>query len=124
MALTPGLVAVWLVLPAAQAWALLLFGLVFGVAIGGFSALTPALMADYFGAGSVGGVIGIAYTGTGLGALIGPWLTGVMYDRTGSYQPALILGAVAAAVATLAVLRLRDPTKTPARLVSTGRPGR
>ena len=65
-------------------------------------------MADYFGAGSVGGVIGIAYTGTGLGALIGPWLTGVVYDRTGSYQPALILGAVAAAIATLAVLRLRD----------------
>ena len=98
----------WLALPVARVWPLLLFGFAFGITFGGFSALCPVLMADYFGTSYVSGTIGVFYTGAAFGSLAGPWLAGVLYDRTGSYQPAILVGALAATLAAAVVLRIRD----------------
>ena len=92
---------------------MLIFGGIFGLAIGGFSALGPVLVADYFGTGSISTTLGTLYTGFGLSSLAGPWLAGALYDRIGSYQPAIVLGAVTALVASAAVFRLRDPRPAP-----------
>jgi MFS family permease len=53
--------------PALQGFA---FG--FGVLQGGFVALLPAFAADGFGARSVGGVLGVLYTGRGIALLAAP----------------------------------------------------
>jgi MFS family permease len=79
----------------------------FGVSYGGFIALSPAVMADLFGTGAMGRLVGIQYTSAGIGALVGPPLAGLAVDGTGSYRWA-IGGAMALAFAGWAVLgRLR-----------------
>src|SRR5262249_35173561 len=48
-------------------WPLALFGFIFGSAYGGWVALLPAVVMDYFGGRNVSGIIGILYTSAGIG---------------------------------------------------------
>ena len=111
MAVMGALMLGWLVVPLAFVWPLLVLGFLWGIVYGQFVTLSAALMADYFGTRHVGGTIGVFYTGAGLGSLLGPWLAGWIFDSTGTYWPAILLGASTAALASVAVLRLRDPAQ-------------
>ncbi len=53
-------------------WPLAVFAFVFGTAYGGWVALLPAVVMDYFGGRNVSGLIGILYTSAAFGTLIGP----------------------------------------------------
>lgn len=66
-------------------WPLALFAFLFGVAYGGWVALLPAVVMDYFGGRNVSGIIGILYTSVGFGTLIGPSAAGFAFDATHSY---------------------------------------
>lgn len=109
-AFTAGLIGVmmiwWLLMPADWVWALLVFGFLFGTAYGGFVALSPTVVADYFGARAVSGIIGVFYTGAGFGNFLGPWLAGRFYDATRDYTIPLIIGAVTALLAAGAIMLL------------------
>src|SRR5438105_8786825 len=59
---------------------LAVFAVLFGAAYGGFIAIGPAVNAELLGADHLGGKVGVAYTAAGLGALVGPPLTGVTVD--------------------------------------------
>jgi MFS family permease len=102
---------VWLVLRVAWVWPLLAWAAVFGAVYGTFVALGPAVIADTFGARAVSGTLGVYYTGAGVGAFLGPWLAGTLFDRSGSYAPAILVGAVAAVLATAAVCQVRQPAR-------------
>jgi OFA family oxalate/formate antiporter-like MFS transporter len=102
------LMALWPVVPVLLVWPLLVFGFFVGAAYGQFVALCPSLMVDYFGTRHIGSLVGVYYTGAGIGSLIGPWLAGAIFDRTGSYVPAILTGAVTAAAGAVMVLRLQD----------------
>ncbi|HEX2172164.1 MAG TPA: MFS transporter [Dehalococcoidia bacterium] len=117
MVATAVMMAVWIVLPVTQVWALLLFGFAFGTAYGGFVALSAVVMPDYFGTSYVSGLIGVFYTAAGIGGLIGPWLAGGVFDRTGYYQPAILFGAATATIGAVLVARLPDPAQAQARYV-------
>lgn len=65
-----GSMAVWAL--AESMVALQGFALVFGALQGGFVALLPAFTADSFGGRSIGGVIGLIYTGRGVALLLAP----------------------------------------------------
>ena len=97
----------WLV--AKDLWSLTLFALVFGAAYGGYVALAPPLIADFFGARHVGSILGILYTGPAFGALIGPTLAGAIYDLRDSYALPIAFGAATSLLATVLVLGLRPP---------------
>ena len=86
-------------------WPLAIFALVYGLFYGGFVALSPAVLADYFGARNAASMIGILYTSVALGTLIGPTVAGFAFDASHSYMlPILIsVGANFAAAAILAV---------------------
>jgi MFS family permease len=105
------LMAVWLVLRMTGIWPLLAWAAVFGAVYGTFVALSPAVIADTFGARAVSGILGVYYTGAGVGAFLGPWLAGTLFDRTGSYAPAILVGGVAAVLATVAVCQVRRPAR-------------
>ncbi|SFR64757.1 Sugar phosphate permease [Marinobacter daqiaonensis] len=88
---------------------LAIFGLTFGTFYGGFVALMPALVMDYFGGRNVSGIIGVLYTSVALGTLVGPTAAGYAYDLTQDYTLA-ILGSIAVnLVAALAVATLPRP---------------
>ncbi|MFX9058277.1 MFS transporter, partial [Acinetobacter baumannii] len=83
-----------------------IFALVFGLAYGGFVALAPALIADYFGARDIAGIIGWLYSSVAVGTLAGPSLAGLAYDLTGSYAWPIILSGVFSGIAAAMVFRL------------------
>lgn len=66
-------------------WPLAVFALLFGTAYGGWVALLPAVVMDYFGGRNVSGLIGILYTSAGIGTLIGPAAAGFAFDINKSY---------------------------------------
>jgi MFS family permease len=63
-----------------SAWQVAVFALVFGTCYGGFVALAPALVVDYFGERNASGLIGISYTAVALGTLAGSPLAGYAFD--------------------------------------------
>ena len=83
---------------------LAVFALVYGVFYGGFVALAPAVVIDYFGGRNAGSLIGILYTSVAFGTLVGPTFAGYAYDISHSYLlPILIsVGANFVAAAILA----------------------
>jgi MFS transporter, OFA family, oxalate/formate antiporter len=92
---------IWLVSTAF--WPLAAFAFLFGVAYGGWVALLPAVVMDYFGGRNVSGIIGILYTSVGFGTLIGPTAAGFAFDITHSYTLP-ILASVAANVIAAAII--------------------
>ena len=88
---------------------LFVFAIAFGVAYGGFIALSPAVMAELFGTAGMGRVVGVLYTSAAFGALIGPPIAGLIIDRTGSYRWAITAAMVLAFAGWAVLLRLRQP---------------
>ena len=67
-------------------WGLAAFSFVYGVFYGGFVALLPAFVADYFGGKNIGAITGVLYTSVAFGTLIGPSAAGFAFDLRHSYM--------------------------------------
>ncbi len=93
---------IWLL--SVSLWPLAFFALVFGVFYGGFVALAPSVLSDYFGGRNASSLVGIAYTSVAIGTLIGPSAAGFAFDLSHSYKlPILVsIGAYVVATAVLA----------------------
>jgi MFS family permease len=78
---------------------LAVFAFLFGVFYGGWVALLPALVMDYFGGRNVGGLIGILYTSVAFGTLVGPSGAGFAFDATHSYTVPILASVLANLVA-------------------------
>ena len=81
----------------------------FGLGWGGNYTMLQGLVADVFGARSLGRILGAITVLDATGGALGPWITGMLYDASGSYQLgfAVIVGLVA--VALIAILLVRLP---------------
>lgn len=95
--------AVWLV--STSLWPLAAFALLFGLFYGGWVALMPAVVADYFPGRNIGGVLGILSLSIAVGTLIGPSAAGFAYDFSHSYTVP-ILASAGSYVAAAAILAL------------------
>lgn len=104
-----GLSCLWW-LASDKAWQLALFALWMGTCYGGFVALGPAVMADYFGVRNVSGIIGALYTGVGVCTLIGAPLAGLAFDLWQSYTLPIVVSAVAALTSGALVWMAEKPT--------------
>jgi MFS family permease len=94
----------WLV--ATGTWSLLGFAFCFGIGYGGFVALIPALTTDYFGVRQTGAIIGLLYTGAGIGTLLGPTLAGLAFDLRHSYTLPILFSAGANVIAVMCMIKL------------------
>lgn len=94
--------AIWAVLSGV--WALAAFAFVFGAFYGGWVAVLPAVVMDYFGGRNVSGIIGILYTSVAFGTLIGPSAVGFAYDVNHSYTLPILISAAANVIAALIVV--------------------
>jgi MFS transporter, OFA family, oxalate/formate antiporter len=93
-------------------WPLAAFAFAFGLFYGGWVALMPAVVADYFGARNLGALIGVISMCIAFGTLIGPSAAGFAFDLRHSYTLpiAASVGAYVIAAAILAsVSRQRAP---------------
>jgi MFS family permease len=80
------------------------FAFAFGVFYGGWVAILPALVVDYFGGRNAGGIIGVLYTSVAFGTLIGPSAAGFAFDLRHSYALP-ICGSVCATVIAAGILK-------------------
>jgi MFS family permease len=84
-------------------WTLAAFAFVYGVFYGGFVALIPALLMDYFGGRNIAAIIGVLYTSVAIGTLIGPSAAGYAFDWNHSYLMPIILSICANIAAAVIV---------------------
>jgi OFA family oxalate/formate antiporter-like MFS transporter len=89
--------AVWAV--ATDFWSLAVFAFAYGVFYGGWVAVLPAVVMDYFGGRNVSAIIGILYTSVAFGTLIGPSAAGFAFDLSRSYTLPILAGIAANIVA-------------------------
>ena len=96
--------AIWL--GAHSYLTLVIFALVIGTGYGGYVALAPAVLAQFFGTGNLGALVGSLYTSNAFGTLIGPPLAGFIIDHTGGYRWAVAAALAMASAAFLVLLPL------------------
>jgi len=89
-------------------WSLGAFAFVFGIFYGGWVAVLPAVVMDYFGGRNVSGLIGILYTSVAFGTLVGPSAAGFAFDFSHSYTVAILVSACANIVAVIIVATIPD----------------
>ncbi len=82
-------------------WPLAIFAFIFGVAYGGWVALLPSVVMDYFGGRNVSGIIGVLYTSAGIGTLIGPSAAGFVFDISHSYTVQILVSAAGNVIAAV-----------------------
>ena len=85
---------------------LYLYAIVFGIGWGGQAVLRHTLCAEAFGLASIGLVMGVLHLVETIGASLGLYLTGHLFDLTGSYTPAFLVG-LAISLIGLALSSLR-----------------
>jgi len=110
-------IAVFLLLPKTEA-VVLVFAAVMGVLWLGTVPLTSGLVAQIFGVRHMSMLFGIVFFSHQVGSFLGVWLGGVVYDRTGSYDPvwlaSIALGLLAALIHLPIVERPLRPAATAA----------
>lgn len=85
----------------------------FGVCFGGGAPGLTTITAEFFGLRSLGVLMGTMMALMGTIGAGGPLLGGAMFDRTGSYGPAYLIGAGFLLAATALVFLLRPPKLAP-----------
>jgi len=78
--------ALFMVLPTEGEWMLYLFAVVYGFGFGGCIASESPIVAELFGLSSHGLILGVISFSFLLGGAFGPFLFGLIFDITGSYQ--------------------------------------
>ena len=95
-------------------WGLAAFAFAYGVFYGGFVAILPALVMDYFGGRNVSGIIGVLYTSVAFGTLIGPSAAGFAFDLSHSYTLPILASVCANLVAAGIMLAMSKVRSDPA----------
>lgn len=98
----------WLI---AHSYALLVvFALVLGVGYGGYVALSPAVLAYFFGTQRLGSVLGALYTSSGIGVLMGPPVAGFIIGHSG-YRWAIAFSLTTGLASYFALLPLDEKSQ-------------
>lgn len=106
---------------ALQFWGdpgLILMGaLIAAACYGAALAVTPSIVADYFGLKAYGAVYGFVFYGWGISLLLGPQIGSSVLAATGSYLGAYYAAIGLLTVSLLLVARLRPPTFAPEQTI-------
>ena len=107
-------ISIWWLLQTKSFTGAIMFGLFFGLGMGGLVPMHTALRVRQFGVKHIGAIMGISSPITMLAQAGGQPLAGWIFDTTGTYRAAFYLFIVVQLTAILIVITLRDP-KRPAR---------
>jgi MFS family permease len=96
---------------ASQHGLLWLHACFFGITWGARGPAITAKTADLFPGPRLGTILGVITIGSGLGAGIGSWAAGLLFDLTGSYRLGFWLSIAAYALGAVAFWTLRRPAR-------------
>lgn len=108
-------VAVFFIAPKSEA-SVLIFAAVMGLAWLGTLPLTSGLVAKVFGVRHLGTLFGVCFLSHQIGAFLGAWLGGYVFDATGSYALVWTATAILGVVAALLHFPIRDTPFRPSAL--------
>jgi MFS family permease len=91
-------------------WSLAAFAFLYGVFYGGWVAVLPAVVMDYFGGRNVSSIIGVLYTSVAFGTLVGPSAAGFAFDFSHSYSLPILASAGANIIAAAIVAAMSRAT--------------
>jgi MFS family permease len=77
-----------------------------GLAVGAEVDIIAYLTSRYFGLRAFGQIYGYAFASFALASALGPWIMGVVFDRTDSYRAVLACFSLATLLAAILILRL------------------
>ena len=101
MVLTLGSIAVLGLIALAPSPALAYgYAVLLGLGYSVTAPLMPAVISDLFRGRHFGAIFGTLHVANALGGSIGPWVGGRIFDVTGSYRAAFLVGAATATVST------------------------
>ena len=92
-------------------WMLYLFGLLHGSTQGGFSTAITVLIGEAFDLDDIGKILGVLEIGIFIGAAIGPFLGGLIFDVSSSYTIAFLIMAGTVLVRALLVALIKRDTR-------------
>ncbi len=92
---------------ARELWMLYLFAVVFGLSWGGLGVIATTLSVDIFEGRNLGVIMGALNMAWSIGAAIGPFVGGLVFDVTNSYSMAFAIGAALMVVAALLMALIR-----------------
>lgn len=95
---------------AEDLWMFYLFAAVYGFGHGGFFALIPSLIAQFFGTKAHGAIYGLVNACGATGAAIGPLLAGHIFDLTSSYRIPFLIVAGLSIIGLILIVSLRSPS--------------
>ncbi len=90
-------------------WPLAAFAFAVGLFYGGWVALMPAVVADYFGPRNLGTLIGVISMCLAIGTLIGPSAAGFVFDLRHSYMLPIVASVGAYVIAAVILLDASRP---------------
>ena len=90
-------------------WLLWLHACLFGLTWGARGPAITAKTADLFPGAQLGAILGVITIGSGLGAALGSWGAGLIFDLSGSYELAFMLSIAAYLCGVVAFWALRRP---------------
>jgi MFS family permease len=100
-----GLFLYWLLNRDSPFWMFLLFGIIFGLGIGGINALRPPVLVEYFGIGNFGAIFGLSTIAANL-SLIAQIMTGWTFDTFHSYKPFWLVLIVCCVIAIILMMTM------------------
>jgi len=92
-----------------QGWLLWLHACLFGLTWGARGPAITAKTADLFPGAQLGAILGVITIGSGLGAALGSWGAGLIFDLSGSYELAFLLSIAAYLCGIVTFWALRRP---------------
>jgi MFS family permease len=94
-------------------WMLYPLVVMIGFAGGGMGASESPITAWLFGLRSHGLIYGVVHVGFTVGAAVGPYLTGYIFDLTGSYRVAFLVCGIVGLIGLVLTIILRQPKSQP-----------
>jgi len=104
-----GVIAALCISNADQTWLLWVHACFFGLTWGARGPMITAKTADLFQGRHLGAILGVISVGTGIGAAVGAWASGLIFDLSGSYRLAFMLSVASYLTGCIAFWFLRRP---------------
>jgi MFS family permease len=104
-------VVILFLLPIKSAWVLGLFAVMISLGGGGIGVLEGTVVAELFGLKSNGVILGVNFFVFTLGASMGAFIAGLVFDTTGNYQLVLLICVLLSIIAIIMALFLNQKRK-------------
>jgi MFS family permease len=92
-------------------WMIYFFAIIYGFFYGGQVPQIPGLIGYFFPGKSLTTIFGTLGAISSMGSILGPLIGGLVWDKTGSYEIAFIIGASFWALSAVLALLLKPPQK-------------